>query len=83
MALISRQALYRKMLITPRLNLKCDDVKIRLAYIKKDKKSGWLIENFNNDGETKWYEGKLTKEIVEMITNKYSEIKVTWSKSWG
>ncbi|MCI9069877.1 MAG: hypothetical protein HFJ13_11550 [Clostridium sp.] len=83
MRLINPQALYRKMLITPRLNLKCDNVKIKLAYISKDGNRGWLIENFNDDGETKWYKGKMTKEIVEMITNKYSEINITWSRSWG
>ena len=77
---VSKSALFRKMLVTPRLNLKCDGVKMRLAYTSHEKGRGWIIENFNNDGEIKWFKGKMTKEIVEMIFKKYKEVNVTWSR---
>ena len=41
-----------------------------------------MIENFNNDGKTEWFKGKMTKEVVKMITEKYNEINITWSRSW-
>ena len=41
-----------------------------------------MIENFNNDGETEWFKSKMTGDIVEMITEKYKEIDITWSRSW-
>lgn len=80
--IVSRSELFRKMLVTPRLNLKCDDVKMRLAYVSNDSERGWMIENFNNDGKTEWFTGKMTKEVVEMITDKYKEINITWSRAW-
>lgn len=79
---VNKNGLYRKMLVTPRLNLKCDEVKIRLAYISNDKGNGWLIENLDNDGKTKWHKGVMTKEIVELITKQYKNINITWSRSW-
>ena len=78
--IVSGSGLFRKMLVTPRLNLKCDDVKMRLCYISNDNGNGWMIENFNNDGETKWYKEKMTREIVEMITEKYKVVNITWSR---
>ena len=74
--------LFRKMLVTPRLNLKCDDVKLRLCYTSNDKAKGWLIENFNNDNKIEWFKGKTTKEVVKMITEKYNEINITWSRRY-
>lgn len=79
---VSSNGLFRKMLVTPRLNLKCDDIKMRLAYVSNEKGRGWMIENFNNDGEIEWFRGKMTKEIVDMITKKYKEINITWSRAW-
>ena len=72
--------LFRKMLVTSRLNLKCDDVKLRLCYTSNDNGIGWIIENFNNDDKTKWFKGKTTEEVVKMITEKYNEINITWSR---
>lgn len=80
--IVNTSSLFRKMLVTPRLNLKCDDVKVRLCYVSNDSGNGWMIENFNNDGKTEWLKGKMTKEVVEMITEKYNEINITWSRSW-
>lgn len=37
--IVNKNSLYRKMLVTPRLNLKCDEVKIRLAYVSNDKRN--------------------------------------------
>lgn len=79
---VSSSGLFRKMLVTPRLNLKCDDVKLRLCYISNDNGNGWMIENFNNDGETEWFKSKTTRDIVQMITEKYKEVNITWSRSW-
>lgn len=79
---VSSNGLFRKMLVTPMLNLKCDDIKIRLCYVSNDSGNGWMIENFNDDGKTEWLKGKKTKEIVEMITEKYKEINITWSRAW-
>lgn len=79
--LVSKSSLFRKMLVTPRLNLKCDGVKMKLVYISNEKGRGWIIENFNNDGEIEWFQGQMTKEIVEMISEKYREINITWSKA--
>lgn len=41
------------MLITPRLNLKCDEVRIRLAYVSNNIGDSRLIENLENHGQTK------------------------------
>lgn len=79
---VNSNGLLRKMLVTPRLNLKCDDVKLRLCYISNDNGNGWMIENFNNDGKTEWFKSKMTRDVVEMITEKYKEIDITWSRSW-
>lgn len=79
--LVSKSSLFRKMLVTPRLNLKCDGVKMKLAYISNEKGRGWIIDNFNNDGEIEWFQGQMTKEVVEMISEKYREINITWSKA--
>ena len=70
------------MSFTSRLNLKCDDVKIRLCYISNDNGEGWIIENFNNDDKMEWFKGKTTKEVVKMITEKYNEINITWSRRY-
>ena len=80
--IVNTRSLFRKRLVTLRLNLKCDDVKSRLCNVSNDSGNGWMIENFNNDGKTEWLKGKKTKEIVEMITEKYNEINITWSRSW-
>lgn len=45
--LVNTSSLFRKMLVTPRLNLKCDDVKIRLCYVSNDSGNGWMIEKYN------------------------------------
>ena len=79
---VNSSGLFRKMLVTPKLNLKCDGVKLRLCYISNDDGKGWIIENFNNDGKTEWFKSKMTRDIVEMITEKYKEIDITWSRSW-
>ena len=79
---VNSNGLFRKMLVTPRLNLKCDSVKLRLGYISNDNGNGWMIENFNNDGKTEWFKSKMTRDVVEMITEKYKEIDITWSRSW-
>ena len=79
--IVNTSSLFRKMLLTPRLNLKCDDVKMRLCYTENEAGRGWLIENFNNDGKSEFFKGKMTREIVEMITEKYNEINITWSRS--
>ena len=78
--IVNTSSLFRKMLLTPRLNLKCDDVKMRLCYTENEAGRGWLIENFNNDGKSEFFKGKMTREIVEMITEKYNEINITWSR---
>ena len=78
---VNSNGLFRKMLVTSRINLKCDDVKLRLCYISNDDGAGWMIENFNNDGKTEWFKDKMTRDIVEMIAKKYKEIDVTWSRS--
>ena len=70
------------MSFTSRLNLKCDDVKIRLCYTSNDIGEGWIIENFNNDDKMEWFKGKTTKEVVKMITEKYNEINITWSRRY-
>lgn len=77
---VSSNELFRKMLITSRLNLKCDDVKLRLCYTSNDNGNGWIIENFNNDGKMEWFKGKTTKEVVKMISDKYNVINITWSR---
>lgn len=79
---VEKSQLYKKMLFTPKLNLKCDGIKIRLAYVKNDCGQGWLIENFNNDKKIFLYKGITTEKIVDMITKKYKDINITWSKSW-
>jgi hypothetical protein len=79
---LSKSALFRKMLVTPRLNMLCDGAKLRFAYVKNDEGSGWFIENFNNDGKENWFKGKRTKEVVDMIFEKYKEVNVTWSRAF-
>ena len=74
--------LLKKMTFTSRLNLKCDDVKLRLCYTSNDNGEGWIIENFNNDDKMEWFKGKTTKEVVKMITEKYNEINITWSRRY-
>ena len=78
--IVTSSELFRKMLVTSRLNLKCDDVKIRLCYTSNDFGTGWIIENFNNDGKMEWIKGKTTEEVVKMITEKYNKINITWSR---
>lgn len=60
---VNNTGLYKKMLVTQRLNLKCDEVKIRLAYVSNDKGNGCLIENLENHEETKWRKGVMTKKL--------------------
>lgn len=80
--IVNKNKLLRKMWVTPRLNLKCDGMKIRLAYVRTDEGAGWVIENFNGDKKTEFYKGKLTKEIVDMIADKFKSIDITWSRSF-
>ena len=49
---------------------------MRLALINNITGCGWLIENFNGDGKEQWFKGKMIREIVDMITEKYKEIDV-------
>jgi hypothetical protein len=79
---LSKPGLYRKMLYTPRLNLKCDDVKVRLAYVQNEAGRGWVIENLDNDGEQVFHKGKMTYEITDLIFEKYKKVNVTWSRSY-
>ena len=79
---VGKKKLYRRMLVTPRLNLKCDDVKMKLAYKSIEKGNGWIIQNFNNDGKTEWYKDKSTIDVVEMIFDKYEDVNITWSRAW-
>ena len=78
--IVNSRELYEKMLVSSRLNLKCDDVKLRLCCTSNDYGKGWIIENFNNDGKMEWFKGKTTKEVVKMITEKYNKINITWSR---
>ena len=64
------------MLVNSKLNLKADGVEMRLTFINNVTGCGWLIEKFNGDGKEKWFKGKMTREIVDMITEKYKEIDV-------
>lgn len=80
--LVNKSRLYKKMLVTPRLNMNCDGVKIRCAYVKNESGSGWMIENLNNDGETIWHKGMMTNQVVDLITEKYKEINITWSRGF-
>ncbi|MGU9269842.1 hypothetical protein ACV3Z5_14170 [Clostridium perfringens] len=79
--IVRKNKLYSKMLFSPRINLECDGVKIRMIYISNEAGTGWMIENLNNDGETKWFKGKLTNEIADMIFDKYKEVDIKWSRS--
>jgi hypothetical protein len=79
--LVGKSKLYRKMMFTPRLNLCCDGVKIKCAYVKNESGSGWLIENLDNDGQTVWHKGLMTNDVVDIIVKKYEEINITWSRS--
>ena len=74
--IVNKKRLLSKMLVNSRLNLKADGVEIRLALINNVTGCGWLIENFNGDGKEQWFKGKMTREIVDMITEKYKEIYV-------
>ena len=74
--IVNKKRLLSKMLVNLRLNLKTDGVEMRLALIHNITGCGWLIENFNGDGKEQWFKGKMTKEIVDMITEKYKEIDV-------
>ena len=74
--IVNKKRLLSKMLVNSRLNLKADGVEMRLALINNVTGCGWLIENFNRDGKEQWFKGKMTREIVDMITEKYKEIDV-------
>ena len=74
--IVNKKRLLSKMLVNSRLNLKADGVEMRLALINNVTGCGWLIENFNGDGKEQWFKGKMTREIVDMITEKYKEIYV-------
>ena len=78
--IVNSSKLYRKMLVCSRLNLKCDDVNIRLCYTSNEYGKGWIIENFYDDGRMVWLKGKKTEEVVKMITEKYNVINITWSR---
>ena len=79
--IVNKKRLLSKMLINSRLNLKADGVEMRLVLINNVTGCGWLIENFNGDGKEQWFKGKMTREIVDMITEKYKEIDVVRRKS--
>ncbi|MDK0668804.1 hypothetical protein P5F12_13525 [Clostridium perfringens] len=72
--------LYSKMLFSPRMNLECDGVKIKMAYVSNESGNGWMIENLNNDGKTEWFKGVMTNEIADMIFEKYKEVDIKWSR---
>ena len=74
--IVNKKRLLSKMLVNSRLNLKADGVEMRLELIHNITGCGWLIENFNGDGKEQWFKGKMTKEIVDMITEKYKEIDI-------
>ena len=74
--IVNKKRLLSKMLVNSRLNLKADGVEMGLALINNVTGCGWLIENFNGDGKEQWFKGKMTREIVDMITEKYKEIDV-------
>ena len=74
--IVDKKRLLSKMLVNSRLNLKADGVEIRLALIHNVTGCGWLIENFNGDGKEQWFKGKMTREIGDMITEKYNDIYV-------
>ena len=74
--IVNKKRLLSKMLVNSRLNLKADGIEMRLALINNVTGCGWLIENFNGDGKEQWFKGKMTREIVDMITEKYKEIDV-------
>jgi len=80
--IVSKNKLYRKMLICPRLNIKCDGVKIRCAYVSNNTGNGWMTENLNNDGETVWHKELTIMQVVNLIIEKYKEINITWSRSF-
>lgn len=75
--IVNKKRLLSKMLVNARLNLKADGVEMRLTLINNVTGCGWLIENFNGDGKEQWFKGKMTKEIVDMITEKYKKIDIT------
>lgn len=77
---VRKEKLFSKMLFSPRMNLECDGIKIRMAYVSNETGNGWMLENFDNDGATKWFKGKLTNEIVDMIFEKYREVDIKWSR---
>ena len=81
--IVNKKRLLSKMLVNSRLNLKADGVEMRLALIHNVTGWGWLIENFNGDGKEQWFKGKMTREIVDIITEKYKEIDVAWRKSFN
>ena len=49
---------------------------MRLVLIHNVTGCGWLMENFNGDGKEQWFKGKMTREIVDMVAEKYKEIDV-------
>lgn len=79
---VSKNKLYRKMLICPRLNINCDGIKIRCVYVSNETGNGWMIENLNNDNKTMWHKELMIKQVVELITEKYEEINITWSRTF-
>ena len=74
--IVDKKRLLSKMLVNSKLNLKTDGVEMRLALIHNVTGCGWLIENFNGDGKEQWFKGKMTGEIVNIITEKYKEIDI-------
>ena len=80
--IVGKGKLYRKMLICPRLNINCDGVKIRCAYVSNETGNGWMTENLNNDGVTIWHKKLTIIQVVDLIVENYKEINITWSRSF-
>lgn len=78
--IVNKEALYRKMMFCPRINLECDGVKIRMVYVSNETGNGWMLENFNGDGEVVWHKNKSILEVRDMIVKKYKVINIKWSK---
>lgn len=66
--------LFKKMLVCPRLTLKCDDEKIRCGYVYNDYFKGWVLEN-------KPFKGTLTKDVAEYIFQTYKDVEIVWSRT--
>lgn len=74
--LVNEFQLYQRMLFAPKINLNCDGVEVKATYVRNKFGNGWLIKNLNNDKQSEFKKGKLTKEIVSEIFSKYKIIKI-------